>query len=255
LDGVTVTADSGTDLERLLGCKALMSSLERLIVVDNCSTDGSAEMAADAGAEVVSMSRRCGYGECVNRGAAISGGEFFTVLNPDITWDESAVTDRLTRHFQQDDVALVAPALLLPDGRRQDSAREIPTPLDLLLRRRVAAQRQRGAIWEPGEVPWVVGACFVARRSAWDAVGGFDPAYFLYFEDVDLCWRLRERGWRTYLDAGVTVNHGFQAASRASILSWKARRHIASAARFYRRNPRFLFTRSLPGGTDRLGAA
>jgi N-acetylglucosaminyl-diphospho-decaprenol L-rhamnosyltransferase len=159
------------------------------------------------------------------------------------------VVERLTRHFDQEGVGLVAPALKLPSGELQDSAREIPTPLDLLLRRRSHSQAKRGAIWREGDVPWVVGACFVVRRGAWDAVGGFDPAYFLYFEDVDLCWRLRCAGWSTYLDTAVVVRHHFQGASRGSLFSGRTRRHIASAARFYRQNPRFLVTRSLPART------
>jgi N-acetylglucosaminyl-diphospho-decaprenol L-rhamnosyltransferase len=247
LDAVTVTANSGADLEKLLACGQLMDSFERLIVIDNQSTDGSPQLARQAGAEVIPVSRPSGYGECVNLGAASTNGPCFAVLNPDITWDEPGVIERLAAHFERPEVAIAAPALLLPDGRLQDSARQIPTPLDLFLRRRSGAQRDRGAVWEQGEVPWVVGACFLVRRTAWDVIGGFDPGYFLYFEDVDLCWRLRQAGWRTYLDTEVTVNHGFQAASRSSVFSWKTRKHIASAARFYRQNPRFLFTRSLPG--------
>jgi N-acetylglucosaminyl-diphospho-decaprenol L-rhamnosyltransferase len=135
--------------------------------------------------------------------------------------------------------------LLLPDGRIQDSARQIPTPLDLLLRRRF--DRERGAVRESGDVPWVVGACFLVRREAWEAVGGFDERYFLYFDDVDLCWRLWLAGYKTRLDAGVQAHHRLGQASRTTLLGWSARRHIASATRFYRANPRFLFTRRMPG--------
>jgi N-acetylglucosaminyl-diphospho-decaprenol L-rhamnosyltransferase len=251
LDAVTVTANSGTDLEELLACEPLMNSFEQLIVIDNLSTDGSAEMAREAGAKVIAVARRSGYGECVNVGVTATEGDHFAVLNPDITWSEPDVIERLARNFERGPVGIVAPSLVLPDGRHQDSARQIPTPFDLFLRRRSSSQRNRGAIWEPGDVPWVVGACFVARRAAWEAVGGFDPSYFLYFEDVDLCWRLRQAGWGTFLDTAVTVDHRFQAASRESIFSWKTRRHMASAARFYRHNPRFLFTRSLP--SDDIG--
>ena len=242
MDAVTVTANSGVDLEKLIACEPLMGSFDSLIVVDNLSDDGSGEMAREAGAVVLRRSRPGGYGECVNQGAAETTGPAFAVLNPDITWDEPRVVERLSAHLERPDVAVVAPALRLPDGRLQDSAREIPTAWDLVIRRRGNAER--GAIWDGGEVPWVVGACFIVRRVAWEAVGGFDPAYFLYFEDVDLCWRLRQAGWSTYLDTSVTVRHHFRAGSRAPIWSKRTRRHIASAARFYRLNPRFLVTRS-----------
>jgi N-acetylglucosaminyl-diphospho-decaprenol L-rhamnosyltransferase len=247
VDAVTVTANSGAHLEALVACDALMGAFDRLIVVDNVSDDGSPEMAREAGAVVLPRSERGGYGACVNMGARATSGPLFAVLNPDITWESPDVVERLCQHFERPEVAIVAPALMLPDGRLQDSAREIPTPWDLLARRRL--QSERGAIWDAGEVPWVVGACFIVRREAWDAVGGFDPGFFLYFEDVDLCWRLRQAGWSTYLDTSVTVRHHFQAASRAPIWSTQTRRHIASAARFYRRNPRFVVTRSMPART------
>jgi GT2 family glycosyltransferase len=242
LDAVTVTANSRTDLETLLACEPLMGAFDRLIVVDNLSSDGSAAIARRAGASVIERSKPGGYGECVNQGAGETRGPFFAVMNPDITWGEADVVERLARRFDQPEVGLVAPALMLPDGRLQDSAREIPTPWDLIIRRRRDAEH--GAIRRTGEVPWVVGAFFLVRRAAWEAVGGFDPSYFLYFEDVDLCWRLRRAGWSTYLDASVTIRHHFHAGSRAPLWSKRTRRHIASAARFYRLNPRFLVTRS-----------
>jgi GT2 family glycosyltransferase len=244
LDAVTVTANSRAQLEDLLGCKQLRSAFDRIIVVDNRSTDGSAEVASRAGATVVSVSERTGYGPCVNLGVRETDGDAFAVLNPDITFDTRGVIERLKPHFRQPQVGLVAPALILPDGRLQDSARHIPTPLDLALRRGVAAER--GAIRGSGEVPWVVGACFLARRRAWDAVGGFDERFFLYFEDVDLCWRLRKAGWSTVLESSVRVRHEFAGQSRRSLWAWQTRRHFASAARFYRKNPRFLISRSVP---------
>src|SRR6202035_914154 len=205
MDAVTVTNNDGQDLERLLRCRPLREAFDRLIVVDNVSTDGSAELAREAGAVLVSRRERGGYGSCVNLGAHEVRGEAFAVLNPDITFSSSDVVARLERHLEDPSVGLVAPALLLPDGRLQDSARQIPTPLDLLLRRRL--DRERGVVRESGDVPWVVGACFVVRRDAWEAIGGFDERYFLYFEDVDLCWRLWRAGYKKRLDAEGQAHH------------------------------------------------
>jgi GT2 family glycosyltransferase len=84
------------------------------------------------------------------------------------------------------------------------------------------------------------------RRDAWDAVGGFDEGYFLYFDDVDLCWRLRQAGWSIVLDSDVRVQHRFDRASRKSLLGFATRHHIRSASRFYARNPRFVISRRLP---------
>ena len=174
-----MTHESGTELEKLLSCPPLRDAFDRMIVVDNLSTDGSPDMAARGGAVVISREVRGGYGSCINLGARETRGPAFAVLNPDITFDEADVVDRLNHHLEKPDVGLVAPALLLPDGRFQDSARQIPTPLDLLLRR--FGHSERGAILRQGTVPWVVGAFFIVRRDAWKDVGGFDERYFLYF--------------------------------------------------------------------------
>lgn len=244
MEAVTVTTNDRSDLERLLSCQPLRAAFERLIVIDNVSTDGSPEMARRAGAEVISLEHRRGYGGCVNEGARLTRGRLFAVLNPDIWFEEPDVIGRLERHFDQDRVGLVAPALVLPDGQLQDSARHIPTPVDLVLRRRVSPSR--GALYTGGDVPWVVGACFVARRDAWEEVGGFDEGYFLYFDDVDLCWRLRQAGWSVVLDSEVYVQHRYDRASRRSLFGFATRHHIRSASRFYARNPRFVISRRLP---------
>jgi len=247
VDAITVTANNGADLQRLLTCERVRESFDRLIVVDNHSSDGSPEMARDAGATVISLQRREGYGHCVNVGVELSTGSRFAVLNPDIWFDDDDVIQQLQNQLDLPGVALAAPALVLPDGRLQDSARHFPTPLDLVLRR--ALGLELGAIRVSGEVPWVVGACFIARRDAWESIGGFDERYFLYFEDVDLCWRLREAGWTVRLDGDVQVQHRHGGASRRSVLGWATRQHLASAARFYRANPRSLLSRRLPEPT------
>jgi GT2 family glycosyltransferase len=244
MDAVIVTHNSGEHLEQLLTCDPLRTAFDRLIVVDNCSSDGSAEMAHQAGALVLACTERQGYGTCVNLGALETSGESFAVLNPDILFASDDVVDHLERHLLDPGVGLVAPALVLPAGRVQDSARRIPTPIDLILRR--CGQRERGAVRDTGDVPWVVGACFVVSRAAWDEVGGFNERYFLYFEDVDLCWRLWRAGFRVRFDAGVRVRHQHNADSRKSLLGWAARRHLASAARFYANHPRFVLSDWLP---------
>lgn len=239
-----MTVNHRTDLARLLDCQPLREAFERLVVVDSGSSDGSPELAREAGAEVVSLRRRAGYGACVNIGARRTTGPLFTVLNPDITFDGHDVVPPLARHFDEPSVGLAAPALVLPDGRIQDSARHIPTLVDLALRR--GRDAERGAIYRSGYVPWVVGAFFIVRRDAWDAVGGFDERYFLYFEDVDLCWRMRQAGWSTVLDSQVRVRHRYNRASRKSLFGLATRQHIRSASRFYVRNPRFVMSRRLP---------
>jgi GT2 family glycosyltransferase len=244
MDAITTSTNNGAELERLLTCEPLRAAFDRIIVVDNQSTDASEDVAREHGAVVVTTRKRLGYGACINLGALRARGHMFAVLNPDIEFDSAEVVMDLERHLLDPTVGLVAPALLLPDGRVQDSARHMPTAIDLLVRRRF--NRTRGAIYASGDVPWVVGACFLARRDAWEAVGGVDERFFLYFDDVDLCWRMWQAGFKIRLDANIIVRHEHGKASRRSLLGWATRRHMASATRFYWTNPRFAFTRTMP---------
>jgi N-acetylglucosaminyl-diphospho-decaprenol L-rhamnosyltransferase len=245
MDAVVVSANSAPQLRRLLDCHALMGSFDRVVVVDNVSTDETRELSLAAGAEVITLEQRVGYGACVNVGVRSLGPGPFAALNPDVTFNTPDVIERLERHLERPDVAIVAPELVLPDGRLQGAGRPIPTPLNLALRRWV--ERDRGAIFSGGEVAWVHGACIVVRREAWESVGGFDERFFLYFEDVDLGLRMRRAGWTAWLDPTVRVDHEHAAIShRSPLWSWQTRQHIHSALRFYLSNPRFLFTSSLP---------
>lgn len=237
LDAVTVSTNDAHQLAGLLANAPLLRCFRRIIVVDNESTDGSAELARSAGATVVRC-RRSGYGAAVNAGARLAQGTHLAVLNPDIRFFADDVVARLMRSFTDPAVGLVGPALQLLDGRLQDSARRTPTPLNILLRRRI--DRDNGAIRAGGDVDWVVGACFIVRRDVWEVVGGFDEAYFLYFDDVDLCARVRRAGFKVRFDPTVVVQHAWQGASRRSLAAPATRHHLRSALRFFARNPRCL---------------
>jgi N-acetylglucosaminyl-diphospho-decaprenol L-rhamnosyltransferase len=243
MDAVVVSHNSTADLEGLLECQPLRRAFSRLILVDNASTDGSPEMAERAGVEVLRRAANDGFAAAVNEGVGRTDGSLVAVLNPDIRFETDDITSRLAEHFVKPRVGLLAPALVLPDGTLQDSAREVPMPIDLFLRR--WGRRAHGSVNPETAtvVPWVVGACIVLRRSAFDDVGGLDERFLLYFEDVDLCVRLRDRGWDVVVDPTVTVSHYHRAASRRSLLGWSTRQHIRSALRFYREHPRYLVSR------------
>lgn len=246
MDAVTVTTSHRDHIRRLLDCRPLVEAFERVVVVDNAGEDDAAAVAERAGATVVRLEERTGYGAAINAGyRRVSDGDLFCVLNPDILFIEPRTIERLMVHFADPHVAVAAPALVLPDGRLQDSARTWPTPADLAMRR-LGLTPQLGAIRDGGDVPWTVAAFWVVRRSAWEEVGGFDERFFLYFEDVDVSYRLRERGYSVRFDPSVKAMHNFGAASRRSLASFAGRQHLRSAAMWWRDNPRFLLTRKAP---------
>jgi N-acetylglucosaminyl-diphospho-decaprenol L-rhamnosyltransferase len=243
VDAVIVTYNSADDLRTMVASEPTVGSFDRMVVVDNASTDETRQVASDAGLEVISLELNRGLGAAFNVGARKTSGPHFALLNPDVRALSAADFPRLEEALADRRVGAVAPALVLPDGTVQDSARWVPTPLDLVVR--MLSGNDRGAVraTSPVDIEWAVAACLLVRRRAFDQVGGFDESYFLYFEDVDLCVRLRAAGFRVRYDPTVSLLHDYRAASRASLRSPATRHHIRSALRFFRRNPAAL----LPG--------
>jgi N-acetylglucosaminyl-diphospho-decaprenol L-rhamnosyltransferase len=243
MDAVIVTHNSAADLRAQVASQATLESFDRLLVVDNASTDNTREVAADAGLEVVSLEANRGLAAAANVGVDKASGPTFALLNPDVRATSAGDFPRLEEELAEDGIGAVAPALVLPDGTLQDSARWVPNPLDLVVRR--ISRRDRGAVrvTNPVDVEWATAACLVIRRSAFDRIGGFDERYFLYFEDVDLCVRLRAAGFRVRYDPTVRVHHDYRAASRASVRTPETRYHIRSALRFFQRTPAALLPR------------
>jgi GT2 family glycosyltransferase len=237
-DAVFVTYNSESHLARQVP-SMLREAFGAVISVDNGSADRSVELADRAGFETMRLEGNRGYAVAVNAGVRRSGSDHVMVMNPDVVIDSPARVPDLLVHFDDPRVGLVAPALLLPTGNRQDSARHFPHPWELVWRRLTGAQHGRVDTDAPGLVDWVVGACVCIRRAAFDAVGGFDERYRFYFEDVDFCLRLWAGGWKVVYDPTVLIRHEHGAASRRTLLGWPMRQHICSAARFYRTYPAF----------------
>jgi N-acetylglucosaminyl-diphospho-decaprenol L-rhamnosyltransferase len=143
---------------------------------------------------------------------------FVVVANPDVTVSPGA-TERLVAALISDrTLALAGPTMLDADGSLLQTARAFPSirrsgvqALAGVMRpggRAASAYRARN--WQRAEeryVDWVSGAFFVVRRNAFEAVGGFDERYFMYVEEVDLCWRLARAGWKVAYVKEAVVTH------------------------------------------------
>ena len=211
-----------------------------LTVVDNRSTDGSDRCALERGpaCRLVRNPRNLGFGAAVNRGVACTDGDFVLIMNPDCRLEAGAAQTLAAVLEQEPDCAIAAPRLLDTDGGVQGSARGDPnlltgifgrsSRLTRLFPRSAPARRNVRAadLADAGRVAhvdWVSGACMLARRSALAAIGGFDERYFLYWEDADLCRRLRAADLtvryvpdaRVRHAAGVSSRHARGAAVRA----------------------------------------
>jgi hypothetical protein len=209
-------------LETLRAYYATCGPTAVAIVVDNASTDGSADaiQAAYPQAKVISLELNLGFGRANNAGLDASNSEFLLLLNPDVILQESCVT-RLTEFLvDHPDAAAAGPRLERPDGRLDLAARRaFPTPESAFFRltglSRLFPNSPRFNRYNLGnlqadaihEMDAGTAACLMLRRSAIDKVGFFDPDFFMYGEDLDLCYRLRSAGWKIYFVPTAAAVH------------------------------------------------
>jgi N-acetylglucosaminyl-diphospho-decaprenol L-rhamnosyltransferase len=207
--------------DHLLACVTSLRAegIERIVVVDNASRDGSLEAAcrADPDIEVIRTGANLGLGAGVNRGAALVPGDLL-VVNPDAVVEPGAVKALQAVLEHDPEVGIVGPRIENPDGTLYPSARTFPAMGDamghafvgLVAPRNRYTRRYRMLDWDhavAARVDWVSGAAFLARRACFDAVGGFDEAFFMYAEDVDLCWRAHRAGWAVAYEPAARVVH------------------------------------------------
>lgn len=218
-----------------------------LVLSDNGSTDGAPQRvaAARSGTQLIVDESNPGYGAAVNAGAARFGPEvgYLLVCNSDLTLRPGAI-ERLHEVIRVDDrIGIVGPLIRNDDGTVYPSARRLPSFRDgighaLFADRwpgnpwtRRYRQEELGLATEPTPTGWLSGACVLVRRSAFDAIGGFDEGFFMYFEDVDLGKRMLEAGFSSvYVPDAEVVHIGGSSTSQHSERMLRA--HHESAYRY-----------------------
>jgi N-acetylglucosaminyl-diphospho-decaprenol L-rhamnosyltransferase len=218
-----------------------------LVVVDNGSTDGSIDAlrAEFPDVRVVRAPGNVGYARAANLGIAATHAPVVAVLNVDLTLEPGTAEALVSRLEHEPALAALGPRVQNLDGSDYPSARKVPTiPVAIghgLLgmwrprNRFTRAYRELDADpARPRSVDWVSGTAMWLRRDALDAVGGWDERYFMYVEDLDLCWRLRRAGWDVAYDPAGRVVHVQGAITRRVPyrMIWE---HHRSAWRFARR--------------------
>lgn len=223
---VIVNYNTEADLRACLSSARHYLPEAEVVVVDNGSRDGSVEMARNEfpWARLVENPGNPGYASACNRGLQAATRPYVFILNSDVVFtsgDLGVVVDYLEGHPE---VGALGPLVLNTDGSAQMSCRRFPGMLEN------AVHGLLGEIWpdnpftryyqmkdlsrdEPCEVDWVSGAAMLLRREAAERIGGFDESYFMYVEDVDICWRLREAGYRVVFHPGFQLVHHIGRAS------------------------------------------
>jgi GT2 family glycosyltransferase len=209
---VSVSIVNTNNRELLLACLASLSGSDaEIVVLDNASEDGSVDAVRERFPEVrvISQGYRAGFAANHNVVIETTSHRYVYVLNDDTTAEEWQL-DRLVAYLDANPrVAALGPKLVYPDGTRQDSAWRFPTPLvsslGLVTLGKAGVKQSHGD--DPRRVDWVMGAALMLRREALEQVGLFDEGFFLYSEEVDLQYRLRQAGWEVHYFPQATVVH------------------------------------------------
>lgn len=235
LSVVIVSYDRKEMLEQCLS--ALRGELEgvssEIIVVDNASKEDVRGMLREKFPEVISIVNRenMGFARANNQGMDIARGRYFLILNPDTVVQQGSIVGLVRYLDGHPGAGAVGPRLLFPDGGFQPSTFGYPTIIKEWanltgIDRCFPTQGVWGRVIGktlgkafprffsmylrnpfPRPVSSVFGACMLVRREVWEKVGGFDPDYFLYWEEADWCYRMVKRGYEVHYDPRPSVVH------------------------------------------------
>jgi GT2 family glycosyltransferase len=242
VSALIVGRNSKDDLLRCL--KTFFASADvpvEAVVIDNASSDGSPAAVTDdfPRATVLVQSKNLGYGRAANIGLERCQGRFVLLLSPEVTLDTQCVGRLADLLLTRPDAAAAGPRLQLPSGKLDpDARRAFPIPSTLFYQtvglNRVFPKSPRFGRANMGyvsadevhEMDAGTAACLMLRRSALDRVGFFDPRYFMFGEDLDLCYRLKLAGWKVFYVPGATATRHVKpvSAERERQLSYERHR-------------------------------
>ena len=205
LSVIIVNYNTADFLVRCLNSVALQSGVDsEVIVVDNCSQDGSSELLKNNFSWIKLITNDCnlGFSRANNQALKVCSGKYIYYLNPDTEVRPEAFKAMIDFMESRPDVGLAGTRIVNPDGSPQQSVESrYPGQKHAVLELRGLSK----------DIAWVLGASMIARRDLIQALEGFDERFFLYGEDLDLCVRVRKAGWSIgYISDAVVVHWGGQ---------------------------------------------
>ncbi len=221
----------------------LSQGVEAVVVVDNAG--GGASIRALGGRSrdvvVVTPGRNLGFGAGANRGvAALDDADYVVVANPDVVLHDGAVDALVGALEAHRDWGIVGPTILTEAATPYPSMRRFPSVADAVGHATLGRvwprnpftrrYREQGAAAD-GTADWVSGSCFIVRRTLFEQLGGFDERYFMFAEDMDLCWRARRAGVEVGTAADAVVTHAEGVSRRVAPYRMQVAHH-RSALRF-----------------------
>jgi GT2 family glycosyltransferase len=214
ITAIVVTRDHAEEIGTCLdSLRASTLAPDEIVVLDHASRDGTVDRVRRTyrGVLVLDYRDNPGFGEGVNRGRRVARGELLLLVNPDATLEPTCI-ERLAAVLDgEHDVAAVGPKVLLPEPASEDAKRIGSAGLRVnhigYACDRGHLERDSGQYDRREDVLGLSGCVLLARASACEEVGGFDPAYFLYYEDLDLCWRWWLAGHRVVYEPAAVARH------------------------------------------------
>jgi len=212
---IIVTWNSEKEISNCLS--SLRNDLE-VIVVDNCSQDRTKEIVRKRfpNVKLLENPSNLGFAEANNRGIRVAKGEYILLLNPDTVVREGSIEKMVEFMNTHPDVGVIGPKLLNRDGSIQPSCREFPSYKNILFELTgIPRVFPRLSLWRMGyfnhntlrEVDQPMGACLLIRRDLLREIGGFDETFPIFMNDVDLCYRIKNRGWKVLFFPEAEVFH------------------------------------------------
>ncbi|NWF56550.1 MAG: glycosyltransferase family 2 protein [Syntrophaceae bacterium] len=226
---------------------AAADNSREIIVVDNHSSDGTGALIRRLfpRVQLIENRKNLGFARAANQAFRESSGEFLLLLNPDILVLPGTIEEMIAYIRQNEKIGVLLPKLVNPDGSLQFSCRTFCHPFTLFLRRaplgwffsdHPSVRRHLMMDWDhrqPREVDWGLGACMLIRRKAVNRDWLLDERYFLYFEDIDLCFSLKRAGMDiVYYPEAVLVHHHLR-QSASGLFSRPKWEHLKSMVKFY----------------------
>ncbi len=205
--------------------------LEIIITENLIDASGFFEKINDQTVTKISNAKSKSFAENHNQAFKNSNGEFFCALNPDVLFIES-IFNKLRENIEQKLGDIVAPVVIDPDYKLQDSFRPLPTPAELFFRRfRLVSLSTTDQVDKFHAPDWIAGIFLLMRSETYKYLGGFDERYRMYFEDVDFSTRARLEGYKLFVNTSCQILHDARRMSRRRpnylIL------HLSSAIQFF----------------------
>lgn len=230
VSAITVAFHSEATLEACL-VSVREAGVTETIVVDNGATPQARASATAQGATYLPQPSNQGFAAACNRGAMAARGDYLLFINPDALLSATSLTTAANFLTAHTNVGIVGLLLCDESGQPEPQAFGSAIGVGQLLWRKLVPSR---TLTRPLACGWVSGGALLIRREVFWEVGGFDPAFFMYWEDVDLCYRVRQHDWRVVVVPAAPVRHqrGGSQASLPEKTGW----YDASADRYFRKH-------------------